>query len=64
MTDPAVCGDGHMPELPEIELAVSQVILIGGPPRPQDHLRGRRIADWRPGLLVLVLGGEQGGLPG
>lgn len=54
MSHPHVFGDGHLPELPELELAQSHVIVLGDPAGPEDQRAGHRITDWRPGLLLLV----------
>jgi hypothetical protein len=60
MSDPHVFGDGHPPELPELELAQSQVLVIGDAPSAEDRRAGDRLTGWRPGLLVLVTGRHGG----
>lgn len=54
MSEPFAFGDGHLPDLPELELTHAEVLVIGGPPSPADQRAGNRLAAWRPGLLVLV----------
>jgi hypothetical protein len=54
MSHPHVPGDGHLPDLPELELAESHVIVLRGEPSREERAAGDRLTAWRPGLLVLV----------